>query len=83
MILRFEFMRDATAQISVLNALRAAVPKFDSDPDFRSSYGSRLLILKSRFYVSCRRESPKVALRSLGRENQGRSRSESKETRVS
>src|SRR5258706_12525491 len=37
-------MREATARVSVANALRRVVPKFDSDPDFRSSYGSKLLI---------------------------------------
>jgi len=37
-------MRDMAAQVSVANALRGAIPKFDSDPDFRSSYVSKLLI---------------------------------------
>jgi hypothetical protein len=37
-------MRDMAARISVVNARRGAIPKFDSDPDFRSSYGSKRLI---------------------------------------
>ena len=40
----FEFMRDAAAQTAVANALGSVAPKFDSDPDFRSSFGSKLLI---------------------------------------
>jgi len=48
MILRFEFMRDMAARVSVANALRGAIPKFDSDPDFRSRHGSDLLISETR-----------------------------------
>jgi hypothetical protein len=45
-------MRDAVAQVPVLNAIRDIIPTFDSDPDFRSSYDCKLLIPE---IVTCRR----------------------------
>jgi len=62
----FEFMRDAAAQTAVANALRSVVPKFDSDPDFRSSYGSKLLISEiftrdTRFELLFDQQGPKTS----------------------
>src|SRR5882757_10705680 len=64
MILRFEFMRNTAARVSVAIVLRGVIPKFDSDPDFRLSYASDLSSFESPIrrrlrFLAHKRRDPK------------------------